>query len=107
MPARQCGKPFVEVVINDLLGLGTHLRKHKATGNWGNLLDKRASQAAVLIKNPHAVWETEETWVRSLGREDPLEEGMATHSSILAWRIPWTEEPCGLQSMRSQRVRHN
>ena len=45
-----------------------------------------------------------ETWVRSLGREDPLEMEMATHSSILAWRIPWTEEPCGLQSMRSQRV---
>ena len=40
------------------------------------------------------------------GWEDPLEEGMATHSSILAWRIPWTEEPCGLQSMGSQRVRH-
>ena len=43
-------------------------------------------------------------WVLSLGQEDPLEEGMATHSSILAWRIPWTEEPGGLQSMRSQRV---
>ena len=42
----------------------------------------------------------------SLGQEDPLEEGMATHSSILAWRIPWTEEPDGLQSMGSQRVRH-
>ena len=41
----------------------------------------------------------QETWVRSLGWEDPLEEGMATHSSILAWRIPWTEEPGGLQSM--------
>ena len=49
----------------------------------------------------------QETWVQSLGREDPLEEGMATHSSILAWRIPWTEEPGGLQSMGSQRVRHN
>ena len=46
-------------------------------------------------------------WVRSLGQEDPLEEGMATHSSILAWRIPWTEGPGGLQSMGSQRVRHN
>ena len=45
--------------------------------------------------------------VRSLGREDPLEEGMATHSSILAWRIPWTEESGGLQSMGLQRVRHN
>ena len=44
-----------------------------------------------------------EIWVRSLGREDPLEEGMATHSSILAWRIPWTEEPGGLQSMGSRK----
>ena len=48
-----------------------------------------------------------ETWVRSLGQEDPLEKEMATHSSILAWRIPWTEEPCGLQSTGSQRVRHD
>ena len=45
--------------------------------------------------------------VQSLGRKDPLEEGMATHSSVLAWRIPWTEEPGGLQSMGSQRVRHD
>ena len=48
-----------------------------------------------------------ETWVQSLGQEDPLEEQMATHSSILAWRIAWTEQPDGLQSMESQRVRHN
>ena len=48
-----------------------------------------------------------ETRVRSLGREDPLEKEMATHSSILAWRIPWTEEPGGLQSMVSQRVGHD
>ena len=46
--------------------------------------------------------ETQETWVRSLGQEDPLEEGMATHSNILAWRIPWTEESGELQSMGSQ-----
>ena len=46
----------------------------------------------------------QETWVQSLGWEDPLEKEMATHSSILAWRIPWTEEPGGLQSMGSQRV---
>ena len=45
--------------------------------------------------------------VQSLGQEDPLEEGMATHSSILAWRVPWTEEPDGLQSMGLQRVRHD
>ena len=49
----------------------------------------------------------QETWVQSLGQEDPLEEGMATHSSILAWRIPWTEEPGGLQSIRSHRVEHD
>ena len=51
--------------------------------------------------------ETEETWVRSLGWEDPLEEGMATHSSICAWRILWTEEPGGLQFMGLQRVGHS
>ena len=49
----------------------------------------------------------QETWVQSLGREDPLEKEMATHSSILAWRIPWTEEPCRLQCTGSQRVRHD
>ena len=49
----------------------------------------------------------QETWVQSLGWEDPLEKKMATDSSILAWRIPWTEEPGGLQSIRLQRVRHD
>ena len=57
-----------------------------------------------MVKNLAAV---EEIWVQSLGQQDPLEEEMATHSSILAWRIPWTEEPGGLQSMGSQRVGHN
>ena len=59
-----------------------------------------------MVKNPSAIQETQEARVRSLGQEDPLEEGMATHSSILAWRIPWTEEPGGLQSIGSQRVRY-
>ena len=68
------------------------------------LQDSWASLVAQLGKNPPVVWET---WVQSLGWKDPLEEGMATHSSILAWRIPWTEEPGGLQSMGSQRVGHN
>ena len=63
-----------------------------------------ASLAYQLVKNLPAV---RETWVRSLGWEDPLEKGMATHSSILAWRIPWTEKPGGLQSMGSQRVGHD
>ena len=49
----------------------------------------------------------QEMWVQSLGWEDPLEKGKATNSSILAWRIPWIEEPSGLQSMESQRVTHN
>ena len=56
-----------------------------------------------MVKNLSATWET---WVQSLGWGDSLEKGMATHSSILAWRIPWTEEPGGLQSMVSKRVRH-
>ena len=54
--------------------------------------------------NPPAM---QETWVQSLGQEDPLEEEMATHSGIFAWKIPWTEEPGMLQSMESQRVRHD
>ena len=49
----------------------------------------------------------QETWVQSLDQEDPLEKGMAPHSSILAWRIPWTEEPGGLYPMGPQRVRHD
>ena len=63
-----------------------------------------ASLVAQTVKNLPAIWET---WVRSLGWKDPLEKGMATHSSILAWRIQWTQEPGGLQSMGSQRVRHD
>ena len=54
------------------------------------------------MNNPPAM---QKTWVRSLGQEDPLEKGMPTHSSILAWESPWTEEPAGLQSMGTQRVR--
>ena len=65
-----------------------------------------APPMAQRVKNPPAVQETQETWVQFLDWEDPLEEEMAIHCSILAWKIPWTEEPGGLQSMRSQRVRH-
>ena len=62
----------------------------------------------LVVKNPlMPMQETQETLVLSLGWEDPLEEEMATHSSVFAWRTPWTEEPGGLQSMGSQRVRHN
>ena len=64
----------------------------------------RASLVAGIVKNLPAM---QKSWVRSLGQEDPLEKGTATYSSILTWRIPWTEEPGGLQSLRSQRVRHD
>ena len=60
---------------------------------------------AQTVKNLPAIQETQETPVQSLVREDPLEKEMATHSSILAWEIPWTEEPRGLQSMGLQKVR--
>ena len=63
-----------------------------------------ASLVAQTVKHLSAM---HESWVRSLGQEDPLEKAMATHSSTLAWKIPWTEEPCRLQSMGSQRVGHN
>ena len=63
-----------------------------------------ASLMAQMINNLPAMWET---WVQSLGQEDPLEKEMATHCSILAWEIPWTEEPGGLQPMELQRVGHN
>ena len=63
-----------------------------------------ASLLSLIVKNLPAM---QETWVLSLGWEDPLAEGMATHSRILAWRISWREEPGGLQSMGSQRVRHD
>ena len=62
---------------------------------------------ALVVKNLPANAKAQETRVRSLGWEDPLEKEMATHSGILAWRIPWTEEPGGLQSMGSQRVGHD
>ena len=65
--------------------------------SWASLVAQRLKRLPLM----------QETWVRSLSQEDPLEKEMATHSSILAWRIPWTEEPGGLQSTGSQRVRHD
>ena len=93
-------------------------------GHWGYWLTKRRSSLWILymldlrsiweilgfsgdsvVKNLPAMQKMQEMWVQSLGWEDPLEEGMTTHSSILAWRIPWTEDPGGLQSLELQRVR--
>ena len=69
-----------------------------------SILISRASLVTQTVKNLPAM---QETWVWSLGWADPLEKGMATHSSSLAWRIPWTEEPGGLQSMGSQSIEYN
>ena len=66
-----------------------------------------ASQVALVIKNPSAMQEMQETRVQALGQEDPLGQEVAAHSGNLAWKILWTEELDGLQSMGSQRVRHN
>ena len=69
-----------------------------------HLMFPRASLVAQVVKYLPAMQETQ---VQFLGQDDPLQKGMATHSSILAWRIPWTEEPGGLQSVGSQRVGHS
>ena len=73
---------------------------------WNSLISFHVQGFLVtqMVKNPAAM---QDTWVSSLGREDTLEKEMATPSSILAWRIPWTEDPGGLQSLGSQRVRHD
>ena len=68
---------------------------------------KKSFTSGSVVNNLPAMQKLKETQVRSLGQEDPLEKCMATHSSILAWRIPRTEEPVGLQSMGSQRVGHD
>ena len=89
-------------VKNAMLKL--HSRNLNLTGFFGVLILHRASLVAQLVKNLPAMQETQ---VRSLGRKDPLEKGMATYSSTLAWKIPWTRGVGGLQSMESQRVRHD
>ena len=68
------------------------------------MCDNETSQGAQIVKNPPAMWET---WARSLGQDVSLKKGMATHSSILALRIPWSEEPGGLQPIGSHRIRHD
>ena len=79
---------------------------HETRDSWIKILAViwQSSLVAQMVKNPPAM---QETWVQSLDQEDPLEKEMATHSSIHAWKIPWTEQPGGLQSMRSQSVEHD
>ena len=75
--------------------------------NDGNLAGWRVRRASLVAQSVKTLPAMQETWVQSLGWEDPLEKEMATHSSILAWKISWTKEPGGLQSMGSQRVGHD
>ena len=102
---------FIQPVIShDMLSI--KLNKHSDNMQpwripfpiWNKSIVPKASLVAQRLKCLPSMWET---WVQSLGREDPLEKETATHSSILAWRIPWTEEPGRLQPMGSQRVRHD
>ena len=101
-----------------LLGVGCHFLLDNA-GDPGSIpglgrspgegigYPLQCSWASVVAQTVKTLTAMRETWVRFLGWEDPLEEGMATHSSILAWRISWTEEPWRVQSMGSQRVGHD
>ena len=78
-----------------------------SSSTWNILQDRPHFGASLMAQRLKRLPPMRETWVRSLGQEDPLEKEMATHSSILAWRIWWTEEPGGLQSTGSQRVGHD
>ena len=91
----------------DGLGLCDQYRKRIIRIKYGSSGYSWASQVAHCVKNLPAMQETQEMWVWFLGLKDPLEEGMVTHSNILAWRIPWTKEPGGLLSIEWQRVGHN
>ena len=102
---------FEETEVQRMLPTGPRFREHERAGCpfWKDLKVSpvsfcNASLVAPTLKHLTAM---QETWVRFLGREDPLEKEMATHSSTLAWKIPWTEEPGRLQSMGSKRVGHN
>ena len=86
-----CRKPGLDSWVGKILWRREQLSLQYS---WASLVTQK-------VKNPPAMWET---WVRSLGWEDPLEKGMATHSTSLAWTIPWTEEPGGLQCMGLHRV---
>ena len=100
------GGSAIKKLPADVGGLGSipGLGRSPREGNDNPLQYYWTSLVAQMVKNLPAV---EETRVQSLDQDDPLEKGMATHSSILAWRVPWTEEPGGLQSMGLQRVRHD
>ena len=95
---------YIEYSPEYIIGLSVFCFKFVIFALYIMMLLRWASLVAQLVKNLPAMWEI---WVQSLGWEDRLEKGKATHSSILAWKIPWMEEPGRLQSVGSQRVEHN
>ena len=122
----KCNWPYIQEVTGNSKGVPVHLtgiNPFNSTILWGRYYYyphyaqedgaqrgwrlEEGCEGGASGKEPAGQCRRHETRVRSLGREDPLEKGMATHSSILAWRIPQAEEPGGLESMGSQRVRHN
>ena len=92
--------PYSPLLTNFIPVFETQARMHISSILW-------SIPYGSVVKNPPATQETQETWVQSLGQEDPLEEEMANYSSILLGRTPWAEEPNGLHSIGSQRVRHD
>ena len=100
-------KPMVNVIISIKYWIvNEEMVMKKVNEVDGPLRSGLGFPSGSAVKNLPATEEPQETWVWSLGWEDPLEEGMAIHSSIFGWRIPWTEEPGGLKSIGSQRVRY-
>ena len=95
---------YPQICIHGFHEVAKRITSHREALDYLLPLGDRAPQVARMVKNQPVM---QEARVWSLGWEDPLEKGMATHSSILAWRIPWTEEPGGLQAMGSHRVRHD
>ena len=99
-----------QLIMNSVLGESLILLKERGCQRRHKYLCMYihgASQVVPVVKNPPANSGMQETWFQSVDQEDPVEEGMATHSSILAWIIPWTEEPGRLQFVRLQRVGHH
>ena len=102
-----CPPPPPQLSVPSITSLQTLEKKNPSKSGrifCKSLIEVASSLVTQTVKNLSAMWET---WVQSLGQEDLLEKGMETHSSILAWRIPWTEEADRLQSVGLQRAGHN
>ena len=98
---------YIQQEVKCLTGIGTLSDNKMNRASNKGVMDVDILRASLVAQRVKRLPAMRETWVRFLGREDPLEKEMATHSRTLAWRIPWTEEPGRLQSTGSQRVGHD